>query len=127
MDIHDAVTNRRAVRGFTDQPVPRETLERVLSAGAWVSSGTNVQPWHAYKLNGALLSEFKKRAGERASTRCAWPDPANSRARPPWRSLHRAADASPVSGPCWWARRATLAKVRSRSMSALHFRWMVTQ
>ncbi len=63
MDVHDAVTSRRAVRGFTDQPVPRETLERVLSAGAWAWSGTNLQPWHAYKLNGAPLSELKKRAG----------------------------------------------------------------
>jgi hypothetical protein len=28
MDVYEAVTSRRAVRGFTDQPVPREVLER---------------------------------------------------------------------------------------------------
>ena len=30
MDVYEAVTSRRAVRGFTDQPVPNEVLERVL-------------------------------------------------------------------------------------------------
>jgi nitroreductase len=35
MDVYEAVTSRRAVRGFTDEPVSREVLERVLSAAAW--------------------------------------------------------------------------------------------
>ena len=30
MNIYEAATSRRAVRAFTDQPVPHETLERVL-------------------------------------------------------------------------------------------------
>jgi nitroreductase len=33
--VYEAVTSRRSVRRFTDQPVPREVLERVLSAAAW--------------------------------------------------------------------------------------------
>jgi len=45
MDVYEAVTSRRAVRGFTDRPVPREVLERVLSAAAWAPSGSNLQPW----------------------------------------------------------------------------------
>ena len=28
MDVSEAVTSRRAVRGFTDQPVSREVLQR---------------------------------------------------------------------------------------------------
>jgi nitroreductase len=32
MDVYEAVTSRRAVSGFTDAPVSREVLERVLSA-----------------------------------------------------------------------------------------------
>ncbi|MGP3941669.1 nitroreductase [Streptomyces sp. 6N106] len=65
MDVYEAVTSRRAVRGFTDQPVPREVLERVLSAAAWAPSGSNIQPWNVYVLTGAPLAELKKRAGER--------------------------------------------------------------
>ncbi len=38
MDVYEAVTRRRVVRGFTDRPVPTEVPERVLSAAAWSSS-----------------------------------------------------------------------------------------
>jgi nitroreductase len=38
MDVYEAVTSRRAVRGFTDKPVLRVVLERVLSAAAWSPS-----------------------------------------------------------------------------------------
>ncbi|MEU9287766.1 nitroreductase [Streptomyces sp. NPDC048275] len=72
MDIYEAVTSRRAVRGFTDQQVPRETLERVLSAAAWSPSASNLQPWHAYVLTGAPLAELKKRAGERVASGDPW-------------------------------------------------------
>ncbi len=67
MDVYVAVTSRRAVRGFTDVPVPRELLERVLSAAAWAPSGSNIQPWHVYVLTGGPLAELKRRAGERVA------------------------------------------------------------
>ncbi|GAA3206058.1 nitroreductase [Nonomuraea helvata] len=72
MDVYEAVTSRRAVRGFTDRPVPRETLERVLSAAAWAPSGSNLQPWHAYVLTGEPLADLKKRAGERLAAGDPW-------------------------------------------------------
>jgi nitroreductase len=53
------------VRAFTDEPVSREALERVLSAAAWAPSGSNIQPWHIYVLLGEPLVELKRRAGER--------------------------------------------------------------
>ena len=72
MDVYEAVTSRRAVRGFTDQPVELETLERVLSAAAWAPSGSNVQPWHSYVLTGAKLGELKKLAVERVAAGDPW-------------------------------------------------------
>ncbi|MEU1945066.1 nitroreductase [Streptomyces sp. NPDC059474] len=72
MDVYEAVTSRRAVRGFTDQPVPREVLERVLSAAAWAPSGSNIQPWNIYVLTGGPLAELKKRAGERLDAGDPW-------------------------------------------------------
>ena len=57
MDVYEAVTSRRAVRGFKDEPVSREVLERVLSAAAWSPSGSNIQPWNTYLLTGAPLAE----------------------------------------------------------------------
>ncbi|MFB9246937.1 nitroreductase [Sphaerisporangium melleum] len=62
------MTSRRAVRRFTDREVPREVLERVLSAAAWAPSGSNMQPWNTYVLTGSRLAELKKRAIERAAS-----------------------------------------------------------
>lgn len=72
MDVYEAVTSRRAVRGFTDQPVPREVLERVLSAAVWSPSGSNIQPWNPYVVTGALLDELKTRAVERVAHGDPW-------------------------------------------------------
>src|SRR6516162_9549062 len=65
MDVYEAVKSRRAVRGFKDEPVRREVLERVLSAAAWSPSGSNIQPWNTYVLTGAPLTALKTPYGER--------------------------------------------------------------
>ena len=72
MDVYEAVTSRRAVRGFTDRQVPTQVLERVLSAAAWSPSGSNIQPWHAYVVTGGPLAEIKKLAGERLAAGEPW-------------------------------------------------------
>jgi nitroreductase len=72
MDVYEAVTSRRAVRGFTDQYVPKHVLEAVLSTAAWSPSGSNLQPWHAYVLTDGPLAELKKRAGERLAAGDPW-------------------------------------------------------
>ena len=75
MDVYEAVTSRRAVRGFTDRHVPRQVLEGVLSAAAWSPSSSNLQPWHAYVLTDGPLAELKKRAGERLAAGDPWDEP----------------------------------------------------
>src|SRR4051812_36461877 len=72
MDVYEAVTSRRSVREFTDRPVPRAVLERVLAAAAWAPSGSNIQPWHAYVLTGGPLAKLKQLAGERVGAGDAW-------------------------------------------------------
>ena len=72
MDIYEAVTSRRAVRKFTDEPVPAEVLERVLKAAAWAPSGSNVQPWHIYVVTGEPLARLKKVATERVANGDPW-------------------------------------------------------
>ena len=39
------LSDRRSVRQFTDAPVPRDLLERLLSAATSAPSATNRQPW----------------------------------------------------------------------------------
>lgn len=72
MDVYEAVASRRSVRGFTDQPVSRDVLERVLAAATNAPSGSNVQPWNIYVLTGASLAQLKKLATERVAAGDPW-------------------------------------------------------
>jgi nitroreductase len=46
MQTWDAVRARRNVRRYTDQPIARDELERVLEAGRRAPSSRNWQPWN---------------------------------------------------------------------------------
>jgi nitroreductase len=72
MDVYEAVTTRRAVRAFTDEPVPNDVLRRVLTAAAWAPSGSNLQPWRTYVVTGSPLRHLKKLATERVAAGDAW-------------------------------------------------------
>lgn len=45
MNILDAIHTRRAVRQFSDQPVPQAVIEDILRAGVRAQSSKNRQPW----------------------------------------------------------------------------------
>ena len=89
MDVYEAVKSRRAVRGFTHEPVPREVLERVLSAAAWSPSGSNIQPWNVYVVTGTPLAGLKKRAVERVATGVPWDEREYEMYPPAMKSLYR--------------------------------------
>ncbi|MFY9922504.1 MAG: nitroreductase family protein, partial [Mycobacterium sp.] len=72
MDVYEAVTSRRAVRGFTDELVSTEVIQRVLEAASWAPSGSNLQPWHIYVVTGEPLTRLKKLAGERVVAGDPW-------------------------------------------------------
>ena len=66
VDVYEAVESRRAVRAFSDDPVPKDVLERVLNAATRAPSSGNLQPWHLYVVTGEPLAELKRRATGRA-------------------------------------------------------------
>jgi nitroreductase len=68
VDVYEAVTSRRAVRAFSDRPVSRDVLERVLAAATRAPSSGNLQPWHLYVVTGEPLAGLKERATARALT-----------------------------------------------------------
>jgi nitroreductase len=45
VDTWDAIRARRNVRDYTDQPISREHLDRILEAGRRAPSSRNWQPW----------------------------------------------------------------------------------
>lgn len=45
-DVHELFRRQRAIRNFTDEEVPDELVEQVLTAAIHAPSGSNTQPWH---------------------------------------------------------------------------------
>ncbi|RMF79777.1 MAG: hypothetical protein D6737_10255 [Chloroflexi bacterium] len=45
MDVFDAIRSKRAVRKYTDDPLPREVITQILQAGRRAQSSKNTQPW----------------------------------------------------------------------------------
>jgi nitroreductase len=51
--VDTAIETRFSARAFLPKPVPRETIEHILSVARRAPSGTNTQPWRVYVLQGA--------------------------------------------------------------------------
>jgi len=45
MEFYEVIYTRRSVRSYSDKPIPREVLEKVLDAARVAPSGRNLQPW----------------------------------------------------------------------------------
>lgn len=45
MEVYQAIRTNRSVRQFTDRPVSREDIERIVNAGRLSGSAKNAQPW----------------------------------------------------------------------------------
>ncbi|MFY0610148.1 MAG: nitroreductase [Hyphomicrobiaceae bacterium] len=54
MDVLDAIQNRKSIRAFKPDPVPKETIEKILEVSQRAPSGTNTQPWQVYVCTGAV-------------------------------------------------------------------------
>ena len=50
--VERLVAERRSVRAFRPDPVPRDLVEHILDVAARAPSGTNMQPWKVYALAG---------------------------------------------------------------------------
>ena len=65
MQIDQAMRERRSIRGFKKEPVPREVLEEVIALGNLAPSSMNTQPWHFHVLTGAPLEAVRAGNTER--------------------------------------------------------------
>lgn len=70
MDIVEAIRNRRSIRSYRPDPVPKEVLEELLDACRWAPSGGNVQPWYFAVLGGKMMDEVKAKLEDKA--RASW-------------------------------------------------------
>lgn len=59
MTVSEAIKNRRSMRAFLPQPVPREVLLKVLNDAAYTPSWANSQPWEVFVAEGDVLKRIK--------------------------------------------------------------------
>jgi len=73
MEVLEAIRNRRSVRGFKDEQVPRKMIREILDAGRLAPSGSNSQPLEVFIISskkakddlqskGAFVQEFVHKA-----------------------------------------------------------------
>jgi len=58
MTIIEALNERRSIRGFLPDPVPRETIEKILAAAVRAPSSENIQPWEFTIITGEPLRKI---------------------------------------------------------------------
>ena len=87
-DIYEVMQTQRAIRRWTDEPVPDELIERVVQAGCWAPSGSNSQPWgfivvkdegKRERLAAAIRASFESRMGGELPNPDDIPDPTTRR------------------------------------------------
>lgn len=60
MHVSDAVSSRRSIRAFLDQPIPNELIRDLLTRASRAPSGGNLQPWRIFVVNGESMQRFRK-------------------------------------------------------------------
>jgi nitroreductase len=49
--VLEALKSRSSIRAYSDKKIPKETLEKILTAAAMTPSGANMQPWTTYAIS----------------------------------------------------------------------------
>jgi nitroreductase len=91
MNVNEALWNRRTVRAFLNRPVPRETLEAILSDALRAPSWANTQPWEIWVAAGEVLERLRTAWIERTRAKApsnpdlpfpgAWPEACRQRTK----------------------------------------------
>ena len=68
MELLQGIETRRSIRGFKSTPVPRDTIERILTAASKSASYTNSQPWEVAVVTGEKKEELAKSLYEKAKS-----------------------------------------------------------
>ena len=65
MDFETLVNERRSIRGYKPDPVPRKVIEEVIEIAKRAPSSMNTQPWFFHVLTGEPLERVRKGNTER--------------------------------------------------------------
>ena len=78
-DVFRLIRYQRAIRTFTDEPVPEAMVNQVLTAAIHGPSGSNSQPWHFIVVRDPTVKQAISEVYEEA--RLAGPTPSAGGAR----------------------------------------------
>jgi len=71
MDIVEAINQRKSIRAFKSDPVPKETLEEIMELALRAPSWGNTQPWEFVVATGKKLEEIRQGFVEKAAIAAA--------------------------------------------------------
>lgn len=60
MHLSQLIQSRYSVRAYQDKPVPRQTLEDIISQACLSPSSSNLQPWKLYVLSGEIKQQLSE-------------------------------------------------------------------
>jgi nitroreductase len=60
MTVEEAIVGRHCYRAFLPRPVPRELIQRILKIAGRAPSGSNIQPWRVWVLDGAVKQAMSR-------------------------------------------------------------------
>jgi nitroreductase len=87
VDFDTVVQERRSIRGYKPDPVPRKLLEEVIALATRAPSSMNTQPWHFYVVTGEPLDRIRKGNTER--NLAGVPPSREIRSHGPYEGAHR--------------------------------------
>ena len=59
MDVIEAIKQRKSIRGYKPEAVPKEVLEEILRVATRAPSGMNTQPWEITVIAGEVMEQIK--------------------------------------------------------------------
>ena len=60
MNFAEFAESRKSVRGFTDRPVTKETIDKIINAAKWAPSSYNTQTWRIHAVAGDVLDRIRQ-------------------------------------------------------------------
>ncbi|MEC9475636.1 MAG: nitroreductase family protein [Planctomycetota bacterium] len=68
-DLFEALSQRRSIRSFSDDPVSRELIDQAIETASTAPSGAHRQPWHFVVVDDADLKKKIREAAEQEERR----------------------------------------------------------
>jgi nitroreductase len=87
MEYDEVVLGRRSIRGFKQDPVPKELIKEVIAIAMRAPSSLNTQPWNFYVVAGEPLERI--RAGNTERNLAGVPESREFRSHGAYQGIHR--------------------------------------